>query len=216
MPQCQMPNQCGGGLYFHVVCCILVLSLALSYPQESKVLCHLWSKKNEQRQKKLLVFQQLKHKPTSAEISPQDEKSWLCWVPLLSGNSALQKLSFLNTCILNTGTYMCCLSMGQGPNGSHCNTVTVPTQSSQNPALAKQTRSESTDCSPAWDRYQRQLVPLIESLLCVSEASRFGAQSCCAAQVFHTMSNHMGEKTKNVPSCKTKSQRGSAWCIYSW
>ena len=92
----------------------------------------------------------------------------------------ISKNVFLNTCILNARICVCYLSMGQGPNVSHCDhTHAKPkTCSSQ----ANQVWERRLRPMPRTrTRYQRQLIPHIESLLCASKASRFGALSCSAA-----------------------------------
>lgn len=96
-----------------------VVSSTCHTTRESKVLCHLWSKKNEKRQK-------------SHECFSNENKTNLSWnlpigwkVLALLGNPALwlfnvSKTSFFKHLHLEHRC-VCCLSMGHGPNVSHCN-----------------------------------------------------------------------------------------------
>lgn len=203
-----MPNQCGGGFYFYVVCYILVLSLALQYRKSPKLFV-LVNKKWTNAQK-VTSASVVKSQTNLNWNLHRRMKSCLCWVLPLCDSSTFQKMSFLNTSIMNTDMLCATSQWARALLWASVTPATISTLSCQKSALAEQTRSESMDCMPALGTgpgikgssfhtsnhhyvHQRQAGLVLHHA--VQHTTFTWCQTTCG-------------KEKKVPSWKTKSQKG--------
>lgn len=112
-----MPNQWGRAL---LLCGLLHFCIVSSTAMQQKSL--KFSVIRCQRMKRGTKATSVSVVKTQTNLSwnfPREWKSWLCWVtPTLWLFNLSKNCLCLNTCILKACVH--CLSVGQGPNVSHC------------------------------------------------------------------------------------------------